>query len=328
MRLAILLFAVTLAVSSAIQVSRPAAPLNLKLNEARRQLGASVRDKSFVETMEHLSVAAAERETSLADKFAVDLAAHVAAKEEAEAVAGMEEAASDANADAGESNEGDTITSELAIESAGESEGELSFESLQSLEFFESHERRGANAKPKTLKTGPTKPVHVSRSGNNIIKKDKAQYWSNCQSIEMSVAAKVGMTTFSNIALRANPPVRTASFAIEIDGTYTGPDISYGSVTLQIARVKTDEITLNKQTKRTEKPPVNVPHLVYRHSIVLSDVVNDIPLKSGQHLSTTLYIPTEAFDMYAAAGEYKMTAVFTNQNKLPFACALVDFRLA
>jgi len=324
MRLAILLFAATIAVSSAIQVSRPA-PLNLKLNEARRQLAASVRDQSFVETMEHLSVAAAERDTSLADKFAVDLAAHVAAKEDAEGTVGMEEA----ETEAGESNEGDTITSELAIEAAGASESELSFESLQSLEFFESHERRGANAKPKTLQTGPAKTtVHVSRSGNNIIKKDKAQYWANCQSIEMSVKSKVGITTFANIALRANPPVRTASFAIEIDGTYTGPDVTYGSVTLQIARVKTDELTLNKQTKRTEKPPANSPQLVYRHSIVLSDVVNEVPVKSGQHLSTTLYIPTEAFDMYAAAGEYKMTAVFTNQNKLPFACAMVDFRLA
>jgi len=303
MRAAILLICVVATVS-AIAVSRPA-PLNLKANEHRRQLVNSVKDPAFIEQYEHLSVAAAERETSLADKFAVDLAAHVAAKQDAEATSGMTEEETDA------SNEADSIV----VESEGSSEGELSFESLQSLEFFATHER-SKTAKPKTL---ITKPVT-----------DRAQYWSNCQSVSMSEGSKVGMTTFGNIALKANPPVRGSSFAIEIDGTYTGPDVTYGSVTLQIARVKTTELTLNKKTKRTVKPPKNTPELVYRHSLVLSDVLNenDGRLRSGNAVSTTLYIPTEAFDMYATSGEYKMTAVFTNQNKLPFACAMVDFRLA
>jgi hypothetical protein len=300
MRTALLLGII--AAASAIAVSRPA-PLNLKLSEQRRQLGASVKDKSFLEQFAHLEVAAAERETSLADKFAVDLAAHVAAKEEGEATAGMKDAQTETE------SEGETITDELAIESEGSSEGELSFESLQSLEFFATHER-APNAKPKTLAT-----------------KDRAMSWSNCQSVTMDQRAKVGVTTFANVQLRATPPVRDSSFAIEIDGTYTGPDVTYGSVTLQIARVKTSELTFHKGTKRTVKPPKNTPELIYRHSIVLSDVLNFNPLKSGNAVATTVYIPTEAFDMYATAGEYKLTAVFTNQNKLPFACAAVDFKL-
>jgi hypothetical protein len=302
MRSAILLIAI-IAVASAMNIARPR-PLNLKLAEQRRELGASLADKSFVETYEHLSVAAAERESSLADKFAVDLAAHVAAKEEAEATAGMEE--TEAETETEEAAESEGITSELAIEANGASEGELSFESLQSLEFFESVER-AVNAKPKTL--------------------DRAMGWKNCQSVSMTVRDKVGVTVLQNVALRANPPVRTSSFAIEIDGTYTGPDVTYGSVTLQIKRVKTNELTLNKSTKRTEKPPTNSPALIYRHSIVLSDVLTGLPLRSTKDVSATLFIPTEAFNLYAASGDYVLTAVFTNQNKLPFACAAVNFSL-
>jgi len=307
MRSAILLIAV-IAAASAVNIARPP-PLNLKLSEQRRQLGESVADKSFVETYERLSVAAAEREHSLADKFAVDLAAHVAAKEEGEATAGMEavEAENEVTSDA--SNEADTITDELAIESSGSSEGELVLEALQSLEFFESHERPH-NAKAKTLATSKA-----------------AMKWGNCQSVTVSTREKVGVTTLQNVALRANPPLRTSSFAVEIDGSYIGPDVTYGSVTIQIARTKTNELTLNGKTKRTEKPPTNYPALIYRHSIVLSDVLNFNPLKSGQPVSATLFIPTEAFNLYAASGDYVLTAVFTNQHKLPFACASVNFKL-
>jgi len=258
-------------------------------------------------------VAAAEREHSLADKFAMDLAAHVAANEEAEATAGMdnvdEAVDSETATEVETENTGEGLTDELAIESAGSSEGELSMESLQSLEFFESHER-SASAKPKTLLT--TK---------------KAMSWSNCQSVTMDNRDKVGVTTLKNVALRANPPMRTSSFSVELDGQYLGPEITYGSVTIQIARTKTTELTLNKKTKRTEKPPKNSPRLIYRHSLVLSDVINYNPLKHGHPVSATLFIPTEAFNLYAASGDYTLTVVFTGQHKLPFACAAVNFKL-
>jgi len=239
----------------------------------------------------------------------MDLAAHVAAKEESEATAGMDATEEETEAEADASNDGETITEELAVESAGELEGELSLEALQTLEFFESHER-SPKAKAKTLPTGAA-----------------SMKWANCQSVTMSTKDKVGVTALKNVALRANPPLRTSSFSVEIDGNYVGPDVTYGSVTIQIARMKTTEVTFHGASKRTQKPPTNFPALVYRHSIVLSDVVSFSPLRSGNPVSATLFIPTEAFNLYAASGDYTLTAVFTNQHKLPFACASLTFKL-
>jgi len=60
----------------------------------------------------------------------------------------------------------------------------------------------------------------------------------------------------------------------------------------------------------------------------MSDVIAFSPFKSTDPLSATLYVPEAAFNMYAPAGHYVVTVVGTNQDKLPFFCAKVDFKLA
>ncbi len=90
----LLLVAVASAVvADAISIGRPL-PLASKLQAKKARLGDSLAGAAQQEELARLQVAAAERETSLADQFAMDLAAHVASKSasksEAEAVAGME----------------------------------------------------------------------------------------------------------------------------------------------------------------------------------------------------------------------------------------------
>jgi len=371
MRTAILLLIGTIVVVSAIRVARPP-PLHLKLSEQRRQLSASVKDKAFIQAYEHLSVAAAERETSLADKFAIDLAAHVAAKSaekmEAEAVAGMTTEV--------DANSGATVQAELADSTVEAVETEqvivdsgaadsvsnngLNIETLQELEYQQSSTNAGSadteteteteaeaesesekdkNKKSKSTKAAAGKKVPkakgvvgkgkaVAKGAKkaapkkvNLIAKKKvattlnqaATKWYNCQ---FSSSPAAGISTLKAVAFRAAPPLRDQAFVVEVDGTYKGPDVTYGSVTLQIARVKSAE----PQAK-------DMPELVYRHSVVLSDVIAFNPFKQSDPLSATMYVPEAAFNMFAPAGEYVATVTFTNQDKLPFGCAKVDFKL-
>jgi len=290
-----------------VDIGRPT-PLRNKLQVHRARLGESVVGAAENEKLEHLRVAAAEREgDSLADRFAMDLATHVAAKAaekvEAEAVAGMET----------DSESGATVTADLASDSDIEAmqsidvvqaaenvansvqAGGLSIETLQELEY----QRSSVNAK---------------KSGKRVKLQTEKMMWSNCQ---YSSSKSVGVSTLKYVTLRSMPPIRDQSLVIEIDGSYKGPDVTYGSVTLQIARLSSQET----QAK-------DMPELVYRHSIVLSDMVSANPFRAADPLSLTMYVPTSAFNMYAPAGEYVLTVVLTNQDKQPFGCAKIEFQLA
>jgi len=166
---------------------------------------------------------------------------------------------------------------------AADADHRLVFEALQALEY-----------RSATVTTGAK---HTLRS-------EKTR-WSSCLSNSDRAA---GVTTLSAVAFKAAPPLRDQAFVVNIDGLYKGPDVTYGSVTLQIAR--SDE-------------------LVYRHSIVLSDVVMPDPpgpFRSGP-LSTTMYVPNSAFNLMAKEGDYALSVTFTNQFKEPFACAKLEFRL-
>jgi len=315
---AVVLFAVAVA---AVDIGRPLA-LHNKLVHRRARLGegihASVVSRAEVEALERLRVAAAEREGgSLADQFASDLEAHVTAKAaakaaekiEAEAVAGM-----DVEADASDSQivRADTETetdidiaqaAEVVAEESSESSADsgLHIESLQELEYSKSTRNANAKAvnnKKSTLKSGEVK-------------------WSNCQSVPSKAVKGVGQTKLSAVTLRAAPPMRDQSFVVEIDGTYTGPDVTYGSVTLQIARVRS-----------SEPQAADLPELVYRHSVVLHDVLQANPFTAKDALSATMYVPASAFSEYAPSGDYTLSVVFTNQEKQPFACTKLDFQLA
>lgn len=310
---AIAVFAV--AVAEGMDIGRP--KLHNKLSHARAKLSGSHAvgsvSRAEIEQLEHLRVAAAEREESLADRFAMDLAAHV---QTADAAAVKVEAETVVTSSAAE---GESVEADLATEDEGESEAEseseadaeesssadsgLSIESLQELEFSKSSlyaprkDALKAGVKPVTLQTGGMR-------------------WSNCM-----VAGKKGkgsaQSSLSSVVLRAAPPLRDQSLIVEIDGKYTGPDVTYGSATLQIARVSSPE----PQAK-------DLPDLVYRHSIVLKDVLMANPFTSKDALSATMYVPESVFNMYAPSGVYTATITFTNQDKQPFACAKVDFDLA
>jgi len=329
-------------------------------------LGESMAGAAMQEQLETLTVAAAERETSLADQFAMDLAAHVAAKSaeksEAEAVAGME-----AEVD---TNSGATVQAELASESIESTDIDvaqaaedasvadsnanngLNIEQLQELEYQQSSvnaasadaetetdaeaekDKNKSKSKSTKSKAAAGKKVPKAKKAaakakavkkvpavkkSNVAKKvattlnQSATKWYNCQ---FSSSPAAGVSTLKAVAFRAAPPLRDQAFVVEVDGTYKGPDVTYGSVTLQIARVKSSE----PQAK-------DMPELVYRHSVVLSDIVAFNPFKQTDPLSATMYVPEAAFNMFAPAGEYTATVTFTNQDKLPFGCAKVDFKL-
>jgi len=310
-RTALLLVVVCLAVVNAVDIGRPLMARN-KLDSrmsAHRSRIETARGAAEMEKLEHLRVAAAERETSLADQFAEALTAHeavkAAAKVEAEAVAGMDseaETESAVTAELAESNEAmESIDVAQAAENvaATESSQTLSIEMLQELEYQKSTKfapkPSAAKSKPSTLQT------------------DKMM-WSNC-GVATSKAA--GASTFKYVTLRTAPPIRDMSMVVELDGAYKGPDVTYGSVTLQIKRLSS-----------TETQAKDMPELAYRHSIVLSDVLAFNPFRATDPLSMTMYIPESAFNMYAPAGQYVLTVVLTNQNKEQFGCARIDFQLA
>lgn len=325
---AVLLVAVVCVVAVAgVAVGRPV--LHNKLAHRRARLGEGVAaaavaqaSKAEVAELERLRVAASEREgLSLADQFATDLEAHVvakdalkaAAKQDVEATAGLDvaaavevgaEADTEAEAEADTEAEVDIDVAQAAdavAEEAGAVDAGLSFEALQELEFSNPKKnapKAKAGVKPSTLQADGTK-------------------WANCLAAPAKGAKGAGQTKLTSVVLRAAPPMREQSFVVEIDGTYAGADVTYGSVTLQIARVAT-----------TEPQAKGLPELVYRHSVVLKDVLMYNPFTAKNPLSATMYVPESAFNAYAPAGDYTMSVVFTNQDKQPFACTKVDFKLA
>jgi len=202
------------------------------------------------------------------------------------------ETASDAEVDGEAETEAETETA-TETESEGvadaDTQSRLVLDSLQQLEY-QSATAAGivAGSRRKTLKTEQTR-------------------WASCLANSNPLT---GVTTLSAVAFKSAPPLRDQSFVVNIDGTYKGPEVTYGSATLQLAR--------------TEKAG---PVLVYRHSIVLSDVFPATePLVSGP-LSATMYIPQSAFNLMAKEGPYVLTVTFTNQYKEPFGCAQLNFKL-
>jgi len=153
-------------------------------------------------------------------------------------------------------------------------------------------------------------PKPKAKASTGTLKQKK---WSNCQ---FSESKEQGASSLKEVTIRAAPPLRDQAFVVEVEGAYKGPDVTYGSVTLQIERLSSPESHAK-----------DLPELVYRHSIVLSDVVLVSPFKQTDALSATMYVPSSAFNMYAPSGEYSATVVFTNQDKLPFVCAKIDFNL-
>jgi len=170
-----------------------------------------------------------------------------------------------------------------------------------------------AGGKKQKKAAAPKKAKLIAKKKVATTLNQSATKWYNCQ---FSSSPAAGVSTLKAVAFRAAPPLRDQAFVVEVDGTYKGPDVTYGSVTLQIARVKSSE----PQAK-------DMPELVYRHSVVLSDVVAFNPFKQSDPLSATMYVPEAAFNMFAPAGDYVATVTFTNQDKLPFGCAKVDFKL-
>jgi len=191
----------------------------------------------------------------------------------------------DMNAKANTESESES-TATVTAAVAGQGEGALAIELLQGLEYQQM----------------------MPKSGTKRIFDMEKTKWSNCAYTSKNGPKAVAKLT--NVALRPATMLREQSFVIEVDGTYKGPNVNYGSVTVQIAREKG-----------------KAQELVYRHSIVLSDVIGFNPFRAGDPLSTTMYVPESAFNMYALHGNYVMTVVFTNQDKQPFACARIDFRL-
>jgi len=240
--------------------------------------------------LEQLRVAASERDQSLADKFAADLEAHVAAQDAAE-----DSTETDTETDAAIETEIETedeaqseAKADAAAAGAADADHRLVFEALQALEY---------------------RSASVTSGAKHTLRSEKTR-WSSCLSNSDRAA---GVTTLSAVAFKAAPPLRDQAFVVNIDGLYKGPDVTYGSVTLQIARSNA----------------VGGPELVYRHSIVLSDVVMPDPpgpFRSGP-LSTTMYVPNSAFNLMAKEGDYALSVTFTNQYKEPFACAKLEFRL-
>jgi len=277
--------ALCLALASAVEVGRPLA-LHNKLLSRKIALGESVAASVGAEKLERLRVAAAERSESLADKFAEDLEAHVAAKDAAE-----EDAEVDEEADEGADEEAEE-ESEEASEEGAESEGALSFESLAALEFVSKKAANDGTGRAKALVSAKTK------WGTCLVNSDKT----------------AGVTTLSDVSFKSAPPMRESSFLVNVDGTYKGPGVTAGSMTVQIMR--------------NDKAG---PALVYRHSVRLSDVLGhatSYPFKTGDPFTTAIYIPSNAFSLMAKEGDHTLTAVFTNQDKQPFACARLDFNLA
>jgi len=275
---AVLCFCVVLVIAaSAVEIGRPA--LHNKLNARKVQLGESAAAQVQAEQLAHLRVAAAERETSLADKFALDLEAHVAAKEAA--VVETESDEEEAEAEAG------------AVDSNTNANVHAMMEALAALEYKQPKSKLIVNgAKPKALITKKTK-------------------WSSCLA---NSDKSVGVTTLKAVGFKSAPPLRDQSFVVNIDGDYKGPNVEYGSVTLQIAREEKEGTVL-----------------VYRHSIVLSDVLQhaaDKPFRAGDPFTTSMYVPSDAFNLMAKEGDHVLTVVFTNQDKQPFGCAKLEFNLA
>jgi len=268
-----LLLVLAVVAASAVEIGRPA--LHNKLNARKMQLGESVATQVQAEQLAHLRVVAEERETSLADKFAADLEAHVTAKEAAtesgaDELFGVSMGAADTNA---------------AVHSM--------MESLTALEYKLPKSKLIVNgANPKALNSKKTK-------------------WSSCLANDNKA---VGVTTLKTVAFRSAPPLRDQSFVVNIDGQYKGPNVEYGSVTLQIAREEKEGLVL-----------------VYRHSIVLSDVLQHAfgkPFRAGDPFTASMYVPSDAFNLMAKEGDHVLTVVFTNQDKKPFACAELNFNLA
>jgi len=196
-------------------------------------------------------------------------------------------------------------SSESESESEGEGEGGLAVELLQDLEFQQTAATSGTK---RTFATEKIKWSNCAYTSNAKAAPAaaKAKPAKKTKKVKAAKVANNGQTRLTSVTLKPASLLRDQSFVVEIEGVYTGPDVTYGSVTLQIARGET---------------------LAYRHSLLLSDVITFNPLRSGAALSTTLYVPEAAFNMYAPHGDYVLTVVFTNQDKLPFACARVDFKL-
>jgi len=271
------LLALTVALATAVEVDRPV--LHQKLNAKKARLGDAF-GLAEAEKFEELKVAAAERESSLADEMNLLIEANARAR--TATIADTDEGvAAAASAAASAHTSGVTEQSTESEQSAS-----LNVESLQSLEF--------------------TSHAFVPTSTKAILAKRK---WSNCC---FSTSRTVGSTRLTKVEFLSAPPIRDQSFILGIDGTYTGPDVTYGSVLVQIAR--------NFGSGKYD--------LVYRHSLKLSDVLAlSYPFKAGP-LGATMYVPHEAFNMYSPRGDYVLTVTFTNQNRDTFACAKVDFNLA
>jgi len=271
--------------ASAIEIGRPA--LHNKLNKRKAMLGESVAASVQAEQLAHLRVAAAERESSLADKVAADLEEHVAAKE-AEKASMIVDSADEETAAETEAESGAGAADTAATANAN---AHAMMEALAALEY----------KLPKRLLAPKGSKAKVL-----VTKKTK---WSSCLA---NADKAVGVTTLKAVGFKSAPPLRDQSFVVNIDGDYKGPNVEYGSVTLQIAREEKDEL-----------------YLVYRHSIVLSDVLHHaFPFRAGDPFTTSMYVPSDAFNLMAKEGDHVLTVVFTNQAKQPFACAKLEFNLA
>ena len=337
-----------------------------RLGEGVAAVAAAVVSKAEIAELERLRVAAGERDgLSLADQFATDVEAHAvakdalkaAAKAETEATAGLDialEADAEVDADADvESGAAVDIDVAQAVDAAADETATPAAAKPADAKAKKPEAKakdskkpakpaakadakpaaakatakptgkaaakpaaaKPAAAKPAAAKPAAAKPAAAAApAAPKVTTLADGTKWSSCLA---APKAGAGAATLTAVALKAAPPMRETSFAVEIDGTYAGPDVTYGSVTMQISRVSSGE-----------PQAVDLPEVVYSHSVVLKDVLMYNPFTAANPLSATMFVPEAAFGRFTPSGEYSMSVEFTNQDKQAFACAKIDFRLA
>jgi len=184
--------------AAAIDLGRPP-PLQHKMNVRKSQLGGGAVAAAEEQQLERLRVAAAERDTLLADRIDLhmDLSDHAQAQALAEAEA---EAETEVRAEA---------EAQMEAEAAAGAHAEVSAEALNALEFVR------------------------AQAASTVMRALKNKNWQNCA---YSTSKSTGATKLTAVSFLSTTPAREESFIVDIDGAYQGPAVTGGSVTLQIAR--------------------------------------------------------------------------------------------
>jgi len=198
----------------AMDIGRPPL-LQHKMNARKSQLGVGAVAAAEEEQLDRLRVAAAERETHLADRIDLhmDLSDHAQVQAQTEVLAQAEaeaktEVAAEAEAE---------VEAEVDAEAAAGAQAEVSMEALNALEFVR------------------------AQAASTVMRALKNKNWQNCA---YSTSKSAGATKLTAVSFLSTTPAREESFIVDIDGAYQGPAVTGGSVTLQIAQETGDSYAL------------------------------------------------------------------------------------